>query len=89
MSDKEETIYVGSGKEIGRYGDVSLTIFLDSIPTQHLQNYNGKQFIKLIVSKRKTPSEKGATHTIKINTYRKEDNNNGGGESANIEDIPF
>lgn len=88
MSDKEETIYVGSGKEIGRYGDVSLTIFLDSIPTQHLQTYNGKQFIKLIVSKRKTPSEKGATHTIKINTYRKEENNSGG-DAANIDDIPF
>jgi hypothetical protein len=93
MSNGEETIYVGSGKEIGRYGDVSLTVFLDAIPTQHLQTHNGKQFVKLIVSKRKTPSEKGATHSIKINTYRKEGNEESRsqdqGDAPNVEDIPF
>lgn len=83
---QDEQIYVGSGREIGKYGDVSVTVFLDAIPVEHLQTHNGKQFVKLIVSKRKTPSEKGATHNVKINTYRKEDANSG---AANVGDIPF
>lgn len=60
MGDK---VFVGGGKEIGQYGNISIGLrYKDLKP-------NEKGYVNLIVAKRKEPSERGETHYVYINDY--------------------
>jgi len=67
MSDK---IFVGNGKEFGQYGGINLNICLSDIPDQYItHDKNGKGWVKLTLSKKRNPDDRG-THYITVNTFK-------------------
>jgi hypothetical protein len=67
----ENKIYVGSGKEFGKYGDVNIDICLSDLPAEWRKKSekNGKIYIKLTVSKKKEADKYGNTHAVSVNTF--------------------
>ena len=65
MSNEKKPIYVGSGTQ--KFPDsIELVLYPDEIQ-EHIQvTSKGKKIVKLILSKRKSASGYGETHTIKI-----------------------
>lgn len=70
-------IYVGSGIEFGKYGDVNIDICLTDLPTKWIKKSekNGKKYIRLTVSKKKEPDQYKKTHSVCVNTWKKEESN--------------
>lgn len=68
MSDKK-TIYCGSGK---RQADnwIKATINPEAIDPEHIQEYNGKKFIKLNINIKPEPDQYGKDVSISIDTWR-------------------
>lgn len=65
MSNEKKPIYVGSGTQ--KFPDsIELVIYPDEIHGHIQETAKGKKIVKLVLSKRKTASEYGETHTIKI-----------------------
>ena len=81
----ENKIYVGTGKEFGKYGDVNISICLTDLPKEFIKTYekNGKKYISLTVSKRKEADKYGNSHTVTVNTFKPEK------QAAKSEDLPF
>jgi hypothetical protein len=69
MSDK---IYCGSGKRIGTYGTVSISICLDDIPTEYRRKSetNGKTYVNLNVNEKREPDQFGKTHSVTVDTWK-------------------
>ena len=69
----QEKIYVGSGieKVFDDGGSiVNVMVCLSDIPKEHITEKDNKRWVNLTVAKRRTPSERGASHYVTINTYR-------------------
>ena len=69
----DEKIYVGKGKTIGQYGHVSFSIDIDAV-TPYIFEYNGKRYVKLILTQMRQPDQYGKTHTVSIDTWKPEEN---------------
>ena len=67
MSDK---IFVGSGKA-SEYG-VNISVCLTDLPKEHIFEYNGKKYIKLVVNEKREEDQYGKTHSVSVNTWRPE-----------------
>ncbi len=64
-----EKIYVGKGKAVGQYGNISFSVDLDAL-TPHAFEYNGKRYVKLIMSQMRQADQYGKTHTVQIDTWK-------------------
>ena len=84
----DETIYCGSGKSNDERF-VNISVCLSDIPKEHVFEYSGKKYVKLTVVKKHEEDKYGKTHFVKINTWKKaeEEDNDGGDEPTN--DLPF
>jgi hypothetical protein len=81
----ENKIFVGSGVEFGKYGDVNIDICLSDLPAEYRvkSEKNGKVYIKLTVSKKKEKDQYGKTHSVTINTWKPEK------KKDNSDNMPF
>jgi len=77
-------IYCGSGKEFGQYGSVNLSVCLSDLPKEHIYEYNGKKYIKLIVNKKKEVDQFGKSHSLEVDTWVPNKKN-----EPQEEDVPF
>lgn len=70
----ENKIYIGSGTEFGKFGDVNIDICLTDLPSEWIKKSekNGKKYIKLTVSKKKEKDQYGKTHSVSVNTFKPE-----------------
>jgi len=101
MAEKE---YVGKGRSVGQYGNVSFSVCVDTI-APHIFDYKGKKYIKLMMGVMKNPDEHGKTHTVYIDDFKPDPSKRRdtpqtsqnapqqaeavGNEQINPEDIPF
>jgi|TARA_R110000787_G_scaffold106310_1_gene213967 CelD/BcsL family acetyltransferase involved in cellulose biosynthesis len=69
MTDK---IYVGSGVSKFDGDQVACSLCLTDIPQEHMFEYNGKKYIKLIVQKKREADQYGKTHYVAIDTWKPE-----------------
>ena len=68
-------IYVGSGKSFGQYGDISISICISDIDKDKFQTAkSGKKYLNIVCSKRKEKGKFGETHTIYLNEWKPENN---------------
>lgn len=69
---KEEKIYVGSGISKFDGDQVACSLCLSDLPQEHMFEYNGKKYIKLIVQKKREADQYGKTHYVAIDTWKPE-----------------
>ncbi len=67
-----EKIYVGSGTSKFDGNQVACSVCLTDLPQEHMFEYNGKKYIKLIVQEKKNPDEYGKTHFVAVDTWKPE-----------------
>jgi len=67
MSDKK---YCGSGKEFGKYGDINVTINLSDITKDMITEYEGKKYLRVVVSKKREKDKFGKTHSVYLNEWK-------------------
>jgi hypothetical protein len=86
MNEKK---YVGSGKRVGNYDLINFTISEEKIKDAFVE-YNGKNWLKLTIGKKKTVDQYGKTHSIWIDEYVPE-NKQAQAPSAPLpaQDLPF
>ena len=70
MSDKK--IYVGNGKSKFDGEQVACSICLTDLPSEHIFEYNGKKYIKLLVQQKREADEYGKTHYVAVDTWKPE-----------------
>ena len=82
-----EKIYVGNGTSKFDGNQVACSVCLTDLPQEHMFEYNGKKYIKLIVQEKKNPDEYGKTHYVAVDTWKPEPKK----ETAPAveEDLPF
>ena len=66
----EETIFVGQGWQKVPFA-INISVCISDLPKEHITEYNSKKYIKLSVVKRKTEGDKGQTHFVKVDTWKK------------------
>ena len=67
---KEDKIYVGSGKKAKDYDIVNITVCLDDKIKEFIYEYKGKKYINLSVGAKQKTDEWGKTHSVAINTFK-------------------
>ena len=65
-----EKIYVGNGKKAKDYDIVNVSLCLSDIPAEHINEFQGKKYIKLSVAKRREPDNYGRTHSVSVDVYK-------------------
>lgn len=70
MAEKK---YVGKGRAVGQYGNVAFSVCVDDIQ-EHIFEYNGKRYVKLVVSKMREADKHGKTHTVSIDDFKPDPN---------------
>ena len=65
-----EKIYVGNGKKAKDYDIVNVSLCLSDIPAEHINEFQGKKYIKLSVAKRREPDNYGRTHSVSVDIYK-------------------
>ena len=64
-------LYCGSGKAIGQYGQISVSLCLDELASDYITTAkNGKRYINLKLSPKKETDQYGKTHYLEIDTWR-------------------
>jgi hypothetical protein len=68
MSDK---IYCGSGKRVGNYGTIAVSVCLDDIPAEYKrQAQNGKTYVNIRVDEKREADQYGKTHSVTVDTWK-------------------
>tara|TARA_R100001460_G_scaffold90138_1_gene131708 strand:- start:825 stop:1079 length:255 start_codon:yes stop_codon:yes gene_type:complete len=84
MADK---IYVGNGKSKFDGQQVAVSLCLTDLPKEHVFEYDGKKYIKLVVQERREADDYGRTHYVAVDTWKPEEKK---AESKKEEaDLPF
>lgn len=68
-----DVIYCGDGKEktFDSGGSViKVNICLDKIPEEYIREFKDKRYVNLIVGERKSVSDRGETHWVKVDTWK-------------------
>ena len=93
-----EKIFCGSGKEFGNYEQLNLNVCISNIPNEFINEYQGKKYTNLTVTRRREPDDKGKTHYIEVNTFKPTQQNEEtkpetaeevAAEEAFSDDVPF
>ena len=77
----EKTIYCGGGKKMND-GWLKITINPDKLK-EHIQEYNGKRFIRLNVNLKDEPDQFGKDVSVSVDTWKPEP------VEDNPNDLPF
>jgi len=91
MKDKKEKVYLPSSiKNIEtKYG----TMMVANFKVDELQANSKNGWVSMVISERREPSEKGATHYAYVNDYEPQQNNDEPKKSFNKkvvkDDLPF
>lgn len=72
MSENKEKIYVGKGVSKFDGDQVACSICLSEIPKEHMFEYDGKKYVKVIVQKKREVDQYGKTHYVAIDTWKPE-----------------
>ena len=69
-----EKIYAGSGRKIdGQYGTFrKISVCLNDIPKEFINDYKGKKYVSLLVNDRKEPDQFGKDLSVTIDTFKPE-----------------
>lgn len=86
---ENKKIYVGNGKENEQYGFVNFSVCLSDLPQEHVNEYNGKKYINLTISKKKQVDEYGKTHAVTVNTWKPEGQSTTTAAQVDNSDLPF
>ncbi len=70
MADK---IYVGNGKSKFDGQQVAVSLCLTDLPQEHIFEYEGKKYIKLVVQERREADDYGRTHYVAVDTWKPEE----------------
>jgi hypothetical protein len=70
MADK---IYVGNGKSKFDGQQVAVSLCLTDLPQEHIFEYEGKKYIKLVVQERRETDDYGRTHYVAVDTWKPEE----------------
>ncbi len=81
-----EKIYVGSGTSKFDGDQVACSLCLTDLPQEHMFEYNGKKYIKLIVQKKREADQYGKTHYVAVDTWKPEAKKE---EAKEEQDLPF
>lgn len=81
-----EKIYVGSGTSKFDGDQVACSLCLTDLPQEHMFEYNGKKYIKLIVQKKREADQYGKTHYVAVDTWKPEPKKE---EAKEEQDLPF
>ena len=91
----EQAIYVGSGIEKFNGNLIEISVCISDAES-HIFEYNGKKYLKLVVSKKQHVDQFKKTHSVRINTWKpeqkKEDNcpsHEQRVDNEPINDLPF
>jgi|TARA_R110000751_G_scaffold92044_2_gene180291 hypothetical protein len=85
----EEKIYVGNGTSKFDGNQVSCSVCLTDLPQEHMFEYNGKKYIKLIVQQKRETDEYGKTHYVAVDTWKPEVKKETLTVAKKEEDLPF
>ena len=85
MSDSKEKIYVGSGKSKFDGDQVAISVCLSDLPKDWKFEYNNKEYVKLIVQKKREVDQYGKTHYVAIDTFKPEAKS----EAKSEDEVPF
>jgi hypothetical protein len=69
--NKEKT-FVGSGREVGNYGNVAINFALEDVKQYSKLSKNGKHYVSLLIGKKKEKDQYGKTHWVAIDEYNPE-----------------
>lgn len=69
-----EKIYAGNGKKIeGQYGTFrKISVCLNDIPKEFINEYKGKKYVSLLVNDRKAPDNYGKDLSVTVDTFKPE-----------------
>lgn len=86
MSEKKEKIYLPSSiKEIKtQYG----TMIVANFKVDEIQKNSKNGWVSMVISERREPSEKGATHYAYVNDYKPKDTETAKSKKDD-DDLPF
>tara|TARA_R110002073_G_scaffold281138_4_gene445393 strand:+ start:227 stop:484 length:258 start_codon:yes stop_codon:yes gene_type:complete len=84
-----DKIYVGSGVSKFDGDQVACSLCLTDIPQEHMFEYNGKKYIKLIVQKKREADQYGKTHYVAIDTWKPEPKEEEKKVAEQEPDLPF
>lgn len=84
-----EKIYVGKGKQ--QFENlVRISVCLDDVPAEFVNEYNGKKYVSLDVVSRREVDQYGNSHYVAVNTYKPSgDGKSTSAPSAPEADMPF
>jgi|TARA_R100000935_G_scaffold58725_1_gene97310 hypothetical protein len=85
----EDKIYVGSGISKFDGDQVAVSLCLTDVPKEHMFEYNGKKYIKLIVQKKREADQYGKTHYVAIDTWKPEPKAETPKVEEQDQDLPF
>lgn len=94
MSNEKKREYVGKGVKAGQFDLINISIAKSKLDP-HWFEYNGEHYIKLTVGGLREPDQYGKTHSVWINDYRPDNNQQPAqatsqGQSNNTSgDLPF
>jgi hypothetical protein len=71
-NQNKERVYVGSGKQVGDYEIVNISIQASKLKDAWY-DYNGEKYARLTVAKKREVDQYGKTHTVYVNDYKPEE----------------
>lgn len=88
MSDKK---YVGSGKKAGKYDIVNINICLSDVSSEDIytSEKTGKKYLRLSVGSRQSEDQYGNTHTVWVDNFKPEPQQQSQAQPAKDEGLPF
>lgn len=71
MENQSPKLYCGSGKVVGQYGIISMSVCLDELPQEYITTAkNGKRYINIKCVPKKEEDKFGKTHYLEIDTWK-------------------
>lgn len=65
----KQKIYVGSGREVGKFGNIVISFALEDANKYAKKSKNGKHYLNLLIGKRQEPDKYGKTHYVAIDEW--------------------
>ena len=70
MNEKVEKIFVGNGTEKFEGNMVAVNLCVSDIPKEHLNEFQGKKYLKLNVTRKREVDQYGRTHYVEIDQFK-------------------
>jgi len=70
----DEKIYVGSGVSKFEGNLIACSVCLTDLPQEHMFEYEGKKYIKLVVQQKRETDQYGKTHYVAVDTFKPDPN---------------